>query len=391
MSTPPIDQHRPTVSFVAHNAFGALANRDNGHIGGIERQQSLMAKWLAARDYRVSMITWDEGQEDGQEIDGVQVLKVCTRDAGIPGLRFFWPRWTSLAGAMRRADADIYYYNCGDLGLGQVVAWCRINKRKSVYSVASDPDCNRELPELQPLRERLLYRYGLRRVDKVIVQTRRQQEMLREGFKKESGVIPMPCADADAPAFSSRAAPIAGGGRVLWIGRIDTNKRLEWLLDLADRHQDLAFDVVGAANRETEYASSVVSRARGLPNVEIHGRLQHSKLWDLYGRASVLCCTSRFEGLPNTFLEAWRCGLPVISTVDPDGLIASRGLGGVADNVPSLARGIRDLLSCPQRWRQASENARRYYLENHTVNVAMGRFETVLRDVATTSQPSKGR
>jgi hypothetical protein len=62
------------ICFVAHFAYGALSRTDTGHVGGIERQCSLMARWFAARGYRVSMITWDEGQEDGVEIDGVPRL-----------------------------------------------------------------------------------------------------------------------------------------------------------------------------------------------------------------------------------------------------------------------------------------------------------------------------
>ena len=70
-----------------------------------------MAKWLAGRGCKVSMLTWDEGQADGEIIDGVKVFKLCRKDDGIKGLRFFWPRWTSLNVAMKRADADIYYQN----------------------------------------------------------------------------------------------------------------------------------------------------------------------------------------------------------------------------------------------------------------------------------------
>ena len=47
------------------------------------------------------------GPEDGVEIDGVRVFKMCRRDAGLPGLRFLWPRWTSLNTGLRYADADV--------------------------------------------------------------------------------------------------------------------------------------------------------------------------------------------------------------------------------------------------------------------------------------------
>lgn len=38
------------ICLVAHFAYGALAGGEHGHIGGVERQTSLMAKWLAGTD-----------------------------------------------------------------------------------------------------------------------------------------------------------------------------------------------------------------------------------------------------------------------------------------------------------------------------------------------------
>jgi hypothetical protein len=140
------------ICFVAHNAYGAMAGGRSGHIGGVERQTSLMAKWLAVRGYRVSMLTWDEGQDNGAEIDGVRVFTICPRTAGLPGLRFFRPRWSGLMAAMKRADADVYYQNCAEYVTGQVGLWCRRHGRKFVYSVASDPDCDRRLPKMHSLR-----------------------------------------------------------------------------------------------------------------------------------------------------------------------------------------------------------------------------------------------
>ena len=144
------------LCLVAHSAFPTLAGDANGHIGGVERQTVLLARWLAARRYDVSILTWDEGQPKDVDIDGVRVIKMCRRSAGIAGLRFLFPRWTSLNSAMRRADADLYYQNCAEYVTGQVALWCRHNRRKFVYSVANDPDVDPHLPDMHTMRERLL-------------------------------------------------------------------------------------------------------------------------------------------------------------------------------------------------------------------------------------------
>jgi len=348
-----------------------------GHVGGVEWQTSLTARWLAARGYPVSIVTWQEGSARDEMIDGVRIIKLCAQDAGMRGVRFFHPRWTSLNRAMMRADAQVYYQNCGEYVTGQVAMWCRRHGRGFVYSVASDPDCDPRLPAMRTVRERWLYRYGLRHADTVIVQTQSQQASLQEGFGRDSVVIPMPCAGPGEDAYVAPSFPENESARVAWVGRIVPLKRLEWLVDLAQRLPDVQFDVAGAPESNTPTATEPLERARSLPNVTLLGRVERRDMAGIYKRATVLCCTSEYEGFPNTFLEAWSHGVPVVSTVDPDGLIVSRGLGGVGHDVGTLAAALRGLLESPVRWGEASANARRYYLGQHSVDAALPRFEAV--------------
>jgi glycosyltransferase involved in cell wall biosynthesis len=351
----------------------------SGHIGGVERQTTLTARWLVGRGYPVTLVTWDEGQPDEVVIDGVCVVKMCRREAGVPGLRFFHPRWTHLNRALRRADADLYYQNCAEYVTGQVALWCRRRGRRFVYSVANDPDVDPNLPDLTKARERVLYRYGLRHADRVIVQTRRQQETLRKGFGLDSIVIPMPCPGLASDVQRQPRTQMPDDAPVLWMARICRQKRPDRLLDLAERCPDLHFDLVGPSGQDA-YSQGVLRRADRIANVTVHGGVARNRVREFYHRALCLCCTSDFEGFPNTFLEAWSLGLPVVSTFDPDGLIAERGLGAAADDVPGLIAGIRSLRTSPEHWQRASENGRRYFRENHTVESVLPRFERVFLD-----------
>jgi glycosyltransferase involved in cell wall biosynthesis len=374
-------QGKLRICLIAQNGLSALIGGQLRHTGGIEWQESLMARWLVGRGHDVSMITWDEGQGDEALINGVRVLNMGRREAGIPGLRFVHPRWTRLCRALARADADVYYHNLGDGLLGQIVLWCRWRGRKSVYSVSCDPACDRSLPMLLELRHRLLYRYGLRNADRLIVQTQRQRGMLREHFGLESEPLPMPC--EESPRADLNAEHHAAGRRpgILWIGRFAEQKRLEWLLAVAARMPECRFHVLGGPNDPTGYAERLTVRARTLPNVVLQGQVERSKLGPFYRQAACLLCTSAFEGFPNTFLEAWSHGVPVISTVDPDGVIARFGLGAVADTVDDLVGALRNLLASPLLQSRVSSVAREYYLANHALDPSMERFERVFREV----------
>jgi glycosyltransferase involved in cell wall biosynthesis len=371
---------KPSICLVAHFAYGAMSGGAAGHIGGVERQTTLMARWFVAQGYPVSLLTWDEGQADAVVIDGVRVIKMCRREAGIPGLRFLHPRWTSLNRALRRADAEVYYHNCGEYVTGQVALWCRFHGRRFVYSVANDPGVDPRLPDLPKMREQLLYRYGLCHADRVIVQTRSQQRMLRDGFGLDSVVIPMPCPSFTVEEYHPPRPPGSESAHILWIGRVCRQKRPDRLLALAERCPHLRFDMVGPPG-EDDYSRQVLEEAGGVGNVTIYGGVPRAGLSEFYRRAACLCCTSDYEGFPNTFLEAWSYGLPVVSTFDPDGLIVSMGMGVSAAGVDELAAGLCGLLISPERWREASANARQYYLDNHTMERTMPLFERVFIDV----------
>lgn len=373
------EDRRPSICLVAHNAAGAMFGGDQGHVGGVERQTSLMARWLAAHGYMASLLTWDEGQADEEIIDGVRVIRMCSRDSGLPGLRFFHPRWTSLIRALNRASADVYYHNCAEYVTGQIALWCRWKGRKFVYSSASDLDCTPGLPWMKKWRVRVLYRYGLLHADRIVVQSYRQRSMLSIGFGLNSTVLPMPCPGPASNEFQAPTPPRDDSIRILWVGRICPEKCPERLLELVRLCPEFNFDVVGPADG-SKYATDICDRARALPNLTLHGAIPRARMPEFYRQAACLCCTSVVEGFPNTFLEAWSHGLPIVSTFDPDQLIVERQLGMAAEDTAGLAAGIRRLINSPEEWRQISARARRYYVENHTVDVTMPRFVELFMD-----------
>jgi glycosyltransferase involved in cell wall biosynthesis len=160
---------------------------------------------------------------------------------------------------------------------------------------------------------------------------------------------------------------------------------LEWLVELAERCSHIGFDIVGPAENK-KYAEPILKRATALKNVVWHGRKLRHEMPEMYHNAACLLCTSVREGFPNTFLEAWSCGVPVVSTLDVDGLIESRGLGKVASNLEDLRRVLNCVTSDTDGWRLSSERARTYFEHHHAVDVAMARFAECLMRVAQNEQ-----
>ena len=374
---------KPRICIVSHAAWGAITGGASGHAGGVENQTAATARWLAANGFTVSLLVWNEGQDPDVTVDGVRVLSICRRDEGLPGVRFVHPRWTGLRRALAAADADLYYHNCGEYVTGQVALWCRARGRKFVFSVASDPDCDPRLPAMHSLRERTLYKYGLRHADQIIVQTRRQRQMLKDGFGLESSVLPMPCI---APAPAALPARASVPPRFIWVGRVSPEKQPERLIDIASALPEYRFELAGPA--PDAWAKNVVDRAASA-GINVLGRVARQDMGPVYEGATALLCTSAFEGFPNTFLEAWSYGVPVISSVDPDSLIAERRLGSTARTTDEFVAAIRRLAEDPAERAASGRRCREYYLACHEPETALARFADMFVSVCDRTTPAR--
>jgi len=235
-------------------------------------------------------------------------------------------------------------------------------------------DCDPRLPLLGPF-ERVLYRLGLRSASAIVSQTEQQRRGLLSAFGYESTVIRNSCPVPVAPP------PPDPAGSVLWVARLSPEKRPEWLLEVARAMPEQRFTVVGQANTGTPYGHELVERLSALPNVAVRGYVTHGEMPGLYAQAQALLCTSEAEGFPNVFLEAWARALPVVSTVDPDGVIARHGLGRVAGSVPELAAALRELLASEEARRECGRRARHYVEHSHDPRQCVDALERLIEGV----------
>lgn len=351
----------PSICFVAQRAYNLLTDRaDVRHIGGAEAQQALLARELSKRGFDVSFVVHDHGQMDVELVDGIRLFKSYVPDDGWPGLRFFHPRLTGLWSALARADADIYYQRGAESETGLVGAWCRRNGRRFVFALAGHHVLSADSPNALGWKESKLFRGGLGKADLVLVQTLEQQALLREMFDCDSQVLRSACRIDGSSATESEKR-----SGVLWVGRFDGVKRLEWCLDVAERARDVRFTIVGASGAQSPRAMELQRHAERLANVTMAGYVRPDLVRMYYESAGVLLCTSISEGFPNTFLEAWQVGTPVVSTVDPDRMIVENELGRVASDPDGLAAAIGELRVGSEVWRGASahcvEHVNRYH------------------------------
>ncbi|MGH8295012.1 MAG: glycosyltransferase family 4 protein [Steroidobacteraceae bacterium] len=324
--------------------------------GGAELQQVLLAKTLARRGWPVSMVVLDWGQPDGATWHGVRTIKTYRPQEGLPGLRFLYPRWTKLLRALRRADADIYYASCAGGHLAQLVLFAQPRRRKVVFRVASNSDCDPRELLVRHRRDRLLYRYGLARADLVLAQTAQQQDALWRNYRRSSRLAP----SLIEPPERCRALPERDID-VLWVGHIRSFKRPQLLLEAARRLPRIRFHMVGGRMPGSEELfDSLRLQALGLANMTFHGAVPYRQTRALYERARLFISTSAIEGFPNTYLQSWSHGTPVLAFLDPDRLIERFRIGRVVRTVEEMCAAIAALSHDPAQWALASARAREY-------------------------------
>lgn len=354
----PIAPRRSSICLLNYYAWGVIADLGGERvpIGGEEVQHALLSRYLARQGHVVTSLVGDFGQSALAVIDGVQVRKTFALGAGLPGLRFFSPRASVTWKALKTTDADVYYASCAGAMAGMVAAFCRCYRRRFVFRVASDPDCAPATVKLGNGRDRLLYHYGLHRADAVLAQSERQLALLLRHYGVRATLAGM---------FSDLPDTVAafGGRRVdlLWLANMRPMKRPECFIELARQAPGLRCAMAGGAHPDQlPLYQRVAAAAAGLANLRFHGQVRFGETRALFANARIFINTSSFEGFPNTYLQAWANGVPVVATFDPDGIIAAHGLGvSVAEPGQALAA-ARALLASPAAWHACSARCRAY-------------------------------
>ena len=320
-------------------------------VGGEQVQHTLLARALARRGHPTSMVVYDYGQADHASWDRIVTYRAYRQQAGIPVLRFIHPRFTGIWSALQRADADVYYVSCAGMHLGLAVLFCRRYGRRVVFRVAHDADCDPSALLVTYWRDRKFYEYGLRRADAILVQSRRQQQALLVNYG------------------------------LLWVNNLRAFKRPELLLALAARLPALRFHMIGGTQPgEQALFERIRNAAAGLPNLRFHGAVPYQQMDDKYGRARLFVNTSASEGFPNSFLQAWIRGTPVISFFDPDGLIRRERLGAAVQSLDDMVTILARHADDDAVWSQTSQRCTDYMQRTHHEDTVLAPYLKLFRE-----------
>ncbi len=323
---------------------------DSGkQFGGAETQAAFVAGALRLAGHEVTLVVSD--LKDPARVPYPAENAFDSGD-GVPGLRFFHPRWTGIMNALERADADVYYQRNAGMVTGMTAIFCRKHGRVFVYGAGSDTDFSPRDVRIRGLRDRTLFAYGLRASRGFVVQNERQAEAAGRRFDIPIRLIP----NGVVPVEHTR--PVVTG-KVAWIGALREIKQPDMVLEIARRLPDVRFTIVGGGlSGESETPQRIERDAADLQNVELTGRLPYKEVAKVLAGTSLLLNTSSIEGFPNTYLEAWNQGVPVVTFNDVDDLIRESGVGRVCGSLEDMVEAVRTIACNPEILQDMSGRAR---------------------------------
>lgn len=199
---------------------------------------------------------------------------------------------------------------------------------------------------------------ALATADAIVVQTRRQRELLERRFGRAGFLVrnPIDLSGSVPPQSSPR-------NYVLWIGRCEPEKQPQLLLEIAAQCPEIPFVMVLKAGNQ-QLRKTVGSACPA--NVRLIDNVPFADTGAYFAGAAALVNTAVAEGFPNTFLQAWKEGTPLLSlNVDPDGVLERTGSGCFArGDLDALVHDLQSLWSDRQS-AQARGRAGRAYVEAH--------------------------
>ncbi len=320
--------------------WGKIANALLGKTyGGGELQIALLAKTLTSLGHEVVVVDLDIEEEFVTE-EGIKVYPVRGYNRGMKMFRTLTHRLPALYSAFVEINADVYYCRIREYRHILVYMAARKLKAKFILALASDLDIltirkrwkhfySSNVKDLwgifNGIMGEIVYPYLLRNADLVLVQHEGQKDIL---LKKDinttvfynlidaSGLKWINEADSDMP--------------FVYVGSLDKRKGFEDFFEIVRRTPQHKYKVIGKVRDKT--GNKLYQQLGKFPNVHLMGKLSHADTISEISRSKALLSTSPMEGFPNIFIEAWGCGVPVLSLyVDPGGVIKREKLGFVAE------------------------------------------------------------
>lgn len=346
-----------------------LITNSTTKMGGAAKLQLLIAETLVKNGNEVIVITpISKGKELVHEVNGIKFVSTPLHTISFKLIKILF-----------HEKPDWVYWHTNSIHIGVFFFIAKMLRIKSIYACASDKDC---IPRyaINPYSKKKflwpLYRWGLNQADRIFIQHTRQGEMLGPKYSSKTYLV------NNILNPHSIVNPELQSGYIAWIANIRVEKRPDLLLEIAKRMPQNKFVMGGDVidfRSIAGYGQDIINRLSTIPNIDYLGPVKPEDVLPLMSNASLFLSTSDQEGFPNTMLESWSVGVPVVSmNLDIGGLIITQQMGYVTQDIEDTVSTINQLMSNTEERTRLGENGKKYVGENHSPEVVYQQISSAL-------------
>jgi glycosyltransferase involved in cell wall biosynthesis len=365
------------VCIISPAAYPLLKNDETiQSAGGAEAQFKTLGLAFKNLSYEVHFIVGDFSQQRREKISGIIVHKVPLRYLGGSNYHLI-PAWINLFLTLARIKADIHIIKLPRDLLLPIGVFCKLFRKKLMFVGQIDSDVDPDfLKKANNLFSYWFFRIGLCLTDSVVAQNAFQQKGFYAVYKKRAKII------SNIITLPNQEAIIRKENYILWVGNNLAKKQPDKFLNLAINLPQFEFKMIMALMPGAPDDGFIKDRLSTVPNMEYLGFVPFSQISQYFQKASLFVSTSVREGFPNTFLQAWQYGTPVVSLhVDPDDVIEKYQLGRHSGTFAALGQDVEELMQNDELRNYMGQNAKRYVEANHSIRAIVSQYLEVFEEV----------
>ena len=358
---------KPTICIISPRSYPLLKDHEVLSQGGAEAQLKMLGFELARRGFDIHYIVDDYGQHNHDQVGDMYIHKCALKYMGGSNL-YIIPAWAKLFFILLKINADIHLIKIPRDLLLPLGIYKLLMKKKLIFIGQMDRDVNPGLLKKENFFSYIFYRLGLMFVDHIVAQNERQKKGFLVFSNKQATIIKSFQTLPDKKKLTKK-------NYILWVGSNFFKKQPEKFLKLAWSLPQYQFKMIMSTTPQNMDDRPIREEAKLISNLEYLGFVPFGKISKYFQNASLFISTSLQEGFPNTFLQSWQYGTPVISlNIDPDGVIKNYQLGRKSKTITKLRENVIELMENKELRKALAANSKEYVRNHHSQDVILPQY-----------------